>query len=224
MLRVQYLGYRFDPGRNAEGPARPAARVKSPILRWPPHAIARAPASIYAKLLAAFLAIAGLLIVVERGGHRRAARRSTKPPRTWSRSSARSRRTARLQHDTTAQLYSVASALLVARRARAGGDAAPAQPVRLRPRPAAVRRPGRDRDRRARAQGLRSVHRHRHGSHRADPRRQDRAGAQCADRARGPARRPARAAHQRAGQQGRGRHAGAHRREPGQLPAARSCW
>ena len=45
-----------------------------------------------------------------------------------------------LQHDTTGQLYSVASALLVPEERTPRRHAAPAQPVRLRPRPPAVRR------------------------------------------------------------------------------------
>ena len=36
----------------------------SPLLRWLPEVVARAPATIYVKLVAAFLAIVGLLIVV----------------------------------------------------------------------------------------------------------------------------------------------------------------
>ena len=43
-------------------------------------------------------------------------------------------------------------------------------------------------------------------------------GPRGADRARGPAGRPPRAPDQRAGQQGRGRHGGAHRRGAGRLP------
>ena len=42
--------------------------MKSPILRWLPDLLARAPVSIYAKLLAAFLTIAGLLIIVSAVG------------------------------------------------------------------------------------------------------------------------------------------------------------
>ena len=87
--------------------------MKSPLLRWPPEFVARAPVSIYTKLLAAFLVIAGLLIVVsavdlaemrqvnERAGDLVKIQRKIAAYR-------------QLQHDTTAQLYSVASALLLA--------------------------------------------------------------------------------------------------------------
>ena len=87
--------------------------MKSPLLRWPPEFVARAPVSIYTKLLAAFLVIAGLLIIVsavdlaemrqvnERAGDLVKIQRKIAAYR-------------QLQHDTTAQLYSVASALLLA--------------------------------------------------------------------------------------------------------------
>jgi signal transduction histidine kinase len=87
--------------------------VKSPLLRRPPELVARAPVSIYTKLLAAFLTIAGLLITVsavdlaemrqvnERAGDLVKIQRKIAAYR-------------QLQHDTTAQLYSVASALLLA--------------------------------------------------------------------------------------------------------------
>jgi signal transduction histidine kinase len=87
--------------------------VKGPLLRWFPDAVARAPVSIYAKLLAAFLAIAGLLIIVstvglvELGQVNQRAEELVKIQRKIA-------AYRQLQHDTTAQLYSVASALLVA--------------------------------------------------------------------------------------------------------------
>jgi len=87
--------------------------VKSPLLRWLPDAVARAPAPIYAKLLAAFLMIAGLLAVVsvvgltELGQVNQRASDLVKIQRKIA-------AYRQLQHDTTAQLYSVASALLVA--------------------------------------------------------------------------------------------------------------
>jgi signal transduction histidine kinase len=86
--------------------------VKSPLLRWPPELVARAPVSIYVKLLAAFLAIAGLLIVIgavslaELGRVNRSAEDLVKLQRKIA-------AYRQLQHDTTSQLYSVASALLV---------------------------------------------------------------------------------------------------------------
>ena len=86
--------------------------MNNPILRWPPQAIARAPVSIYAKLLAAFLAIAALLIVVSAVGiyELRAVNEAAEDLVKIQRKIAAYRQ---LQHDTTAQLYSVAAALLV---------------------------------------------------------------------------------------------------------------
>ena len=90
----------------------PAPDVKIPLLRWLPDAVARAPASIHRKLLAAFLAIVGLLFVVgavsvsELG----LVTRQTEDLVKLQRKIAAYRQ---IQHDTTLQLYSVASALLV---------------------------------------------------------------------------------------------------------------
>ena len=112
MLRVQYLGVRFDPDEMHAGPPRTAPRVKRPLLRWLPEAVARIPATIYAKLLAAFLAIAGLLVLVgvvalaELGRVNQRAEDFVKLQRKIA-------AYRQIQHDTTAQLYSVASALLV---------------------------------------------------------------------------------------------------------------
>ena len=82
------------------------------LLRWPPEAMARAPFSIHAKLLAAFLTIAGLLIVVGTVGlvELDEVNRRADDLVKIQRKIAAYRQ---LQHDTTAQLYSVASALLV---------------------------------------------------------------------------------------------------------------
>ena len=86
--------------------------MKSPILRWPPQVIARAPASINAKLLAAFLVIAGLLIAVSAVGifEVREVNQAAEDLVKIQRKIAAYRQ---LQHDTTAQLYSVAAALLI---------------------------------------------------------------------------------------------------------------
>jgi len=87
--------------------------VKSPILRWLPDLVARAPVSIYAKLLAAFLTIAGLLIIVSAVGVvelEQVNQRAGDLVKIQRKIAAYRQ----LQHDTTAQLYSVASALLVA--------------------------------------------------------------------------------------------------------------
>src|SRR5439155_12977422 len=50
--------------RNAARPPAVAARVNTPLLRWLPLAVARAPASVYTKLLVSFLAIVGLLMAI----------------------------------------------------------------------------------------------------------------------------------------------------------------
>jgi hypothetical protein len=82
------------------------------LLQFLPRFVARVPANIHAKLLAAFLAIVILLIAVGAVGlqvlsesHRRAEELVK-----LQRKIAVYRQ---LQHDTTAQLYSVARALLV---------------------------------------------------------------------------------------------------------------
>jgi signal transduction histidine kinase/CheY-like chemotaxis protein len=74
--------------------------------------VARVPAPVHVKLLAAFLAIAGLLIVVGADGQwvLSQVNRRTEELVTLHRKIAAYRQ---LQHDTTAQLYSVASALAV---------------------------------------------------------------------------------------------------------------
>jgi signal transduction histidine kinase len=83
------------------------------LLRWPPKLVARAPLSIYGKLLAAFLTIAGLLVIIgavglaELGSVNRRAEDLVKIQRKIA-------AYRQLQHGTTAQLYSVASALAVA--------------------------------------------------------------------------------------------------------------
>ena len=85
---------------------------KRRITDWLPRFVARIPATVHKKLIAAFLAIVGLLIAVGAIGllvlnhsNRRAAELVA-----LQRKIAAYRQ---LQHDTTAQLYSVASALLV---------------------------------------------------------------------------------------------------------------
>jgi CHASE3 domain sensor protein len=86
--------------------------MKRPLLRWFPEAVARAPATIYTKLLIAFLTITGLLIVS--GGVSLAelgrVNQRAEDVVTLQRKIAAYRQ---IQHDTTLQLYSVASALLV---------------------------------------------------------------------------------------------------------------
>jgi len=99
------------------------------LANWPAEVVARAPASIFAKLLTAFLVIAGLLVIVGVVG---LAALDTVNLRTEELVKIQRKIAAyrQLQHDTIAQLYSVASALVV-RRAHARRNAAAAQPVRL---------------------------------------------------------------------------------------------
>jgi signal transduction histidine kinase len=79
---------------------------------WLPRLVARLPASVHAKLLAAFLTIALLLITVGAVGLQvlSSLNRRTEDLVKLQRKIAAYRQ---LQHDTTAQLYSVTSALLV---------------------------------------------------------------------------------------------------------------
>ena len=79
---------------------------------WLPQCVARVPATVHKKLLAAFLAIVGLLIVVGLVGLETLSgvNRRAEDLVTLQRKIAAYRQ---LQHDTTAQLYSVTSALLV---------------------------------------------------------------------------------------------------------------
>ena len=82
------------------------------LLGWPPEVVARAPVSIYAKLMAAFLTIAGLLVIVGAVGLAEldAVNRRAEDLAKIQRKIAAYRQ---LQYGTTAQLYSVASALVV---------------------------------------------------------------------------------------------------------------
>ncbi len=82
------------------------------MTEWLPRLVARVPASVHAKLLAAFLAIVLLLIAVGAAGLQvlSGVNRRTEELGKLQRKIAAYRQ---LQHDTTAQLYSVASALLV---------------------------------------------------------------------------------------------------------------
>jgi signal transduction histidine kinase len=82
------------------------------MMDWLPRLVARVPASVHAKLLAAFLAIAILLITLGAVGLGvlGSVNRRTEDLVQLQRKIAAYRQ---LQHDTTAQLYSVTSALLV---------------------------------------------------------------------------------------------------------------
>jgi len=82
------------------------------LTEWLPRLVARAPATIHQKLLAAFLSIVVLLIMVGAVGLQVliGVTRHAEEVVTLQRKIAAYRQ---LQHDTTAQLYSVTSALLV---------------------------------------------------------------------------------------------------------------
>ena len=85
--------------------------MNTPLLRWLPLAVARAPATLYTKLLVAFLAIVGLLIAIgvvslaELGRLNQRAEDFVKLQRKIA-------AYRQIQHSTTSQLYSVATALL----------------------------------------------------------------------------------------------------------------
>jgi signal transduction histidine kinase/HAMP domain-containing protein len=86
--------------------------VRDSLLPFLPRVVARVPAKVHAKLLAAFLAIVVLLIAVGAVGLRvlsESNRRASELVELQRKIAAYRQ----LQHDTTAQLYSVASALLV---------------------------------------------------------------------------------------------------------------
>ena len=79
---------------------------------WLPRLVARVPAAVHTKLLAAFLAMVVLLISLGAVGLRELSEsnRRTEDVVDLQRKITAYRQ---LQHDTTAQLYSVTSALLV---------------------------------------------------------------------------------------------------------------
>src|SRR5471032_2729238 len=109
-------GDSIQSGRDAarsEEPCRDGANAMTRWLtEWLPRLVARAPATIYQKLLAAFLSIVVLLIMVGAVGLEvlSGVNRRAEEAVTLQRKIAAYRQ---LQHDTTAQLYSVTSALLV---------------------------------------------------------------------------------------------------------------
>src|SRR6185503_15835129 len=82
------------------------------LTEWLPALVARAPATVHTKLLAAFLSIVVLLITVGAVGLEMLAgvQRHAEEVVSLQRKIAAYRQ---LQHDTTAQLYSVTAALLV---------------------------------------------------------------------------------------------------------------
>ena len=82
------------------------------LTNWLPRLVARVPAKVHAKLLVAFFAITVLLIALGAVGLQALSdtNQRAKDLVELQRKIAAYRQ---LQHDTTAQLYSVASALLV---------------------------------------------------------------------------------------------------------------
>ena len=82
------------------------------MIDWLPRLVARLPLAVHGKLLLAFLAIVGLLIVVGAVGLQvlSGVNRRAEDMVKLQRKIAAYRQ---LQHDTTSQLYSVSSALLV---------------------------------------------------------------------------------------------------------------
>jgi signal transduction histidine kinase len=86
--------------------------VKGPLLRWLPEAVARIPATVYAKLLAAFLGIAALLVLVGLAGLAELGRVNQRAE-DFVKLQRKIAAYRQIQHDTTTQLYSVASALLM---------------------------------------------------------------------------------------------------------------
>ena len=85
--------------------------MNTPLLRWLPLAVARAPVTVYTKLLVGFLAIVGLLIAIgavslaELGRLNQRAEDFVKLQRKIA-------AYRQIQHSTTSQLYSVATAML----------------------------------------------------------------------------------------------------------------
>ena len=106
--------------------------------------VSRVPARVQTKLLAAFLAIAMLLIMVGAVGLQ-ALSGVNQRAEELIKLQRKIEAYRQVQHDTTTQLYSVASALLLRGRADAVEHASPAQPVRVRRGSAAVRGQGRSR-------------------------------------------------------------------------------
>ena len=179
--------------------------------------VARVPAPVQTKLLAAFLAIAALLVMVGAVGLEglREVNQRTEELIKLQRKIEAYRQ---VQHDTTGQLYSVATALISSDEQTPGQHATSAQPVRLRRGPAGVRGQGRGRAPRAVPPRLRPFRCGGDAGRGADPRRPYRRGAGDPAATGQPARRSARAPDQPARQQGRGRHGLRHR---GQHPRLR---
>ena len=85
--------------------------MSTPLLRWLPLAVARAPATLHTKLLVAFLAIVGLLLAISVVSLAELGRLNQRAEDfvNLQRKIAAYRQ---IQHSTTSQLYSVATAML----------------------------------------------------------------------------------------------------------------
>ncbi len=85
--------------------------MSPPLLRWLPLAVARVPATLYIKLLVAFLAIVGLLLAISVVSLAELGRLNQRAEDfvNLQRKIAAYRQ---IQHSTTSQLYSVATAML----------------------------------------------------------------------------------------------------------------
>jgi signal transduction histidine kinase len=86
--------------------------MKRPLLRWLPDAVARTPAALYTKLLAAFLATT-LLLIFSGGVSLAELGRANERAEDFVALQRKIAAYRQIQYDTTSQLYSVASALLV---------------------------------------------------------------------------------------------------------------
>ena len=110
-MRVQYLGYRFDPEEFRHDLHGAAARALTRLRDRVVDTVSRLPARVQTKLLVAFLAMAALLMLMGAVGLQalHGVNRQTEELIRLQRKIAAFRQ---VQHDTTAQLYGVTSALL----------------------------------------------------------------------------------------------------------------
>src|SRR6516164_7088844 len=130
------------------------SRLMSPFV----DLVSRVSARVQFKLLAAFLAIAMLLIMVGAVGLEVLSGVNQRVEELLK-LQRKIEAYIQVQHDTTTQLYGVRLCAGLCRRADAVEHAAPAQPVRLRRGSPAVRREGRSRTAWPVPAGLRPAHR-----------------------------------------------------------------
>ena len=113
-LRVQYLGSRFDPNEflgDLRSLLRGGARQVRKLTDWLPDLVARTRASVFTKLLVAFLTIVALMLVAGLVGLR-ALSEVNKRAEDMVQLQRKIAAYRQLNHDTIGQLYSVASSLL----------------------------------------------------------------------------------------------------------------